>query len=66
MNECMVFHIFTSIDRHLLPWVPEAFFSLEATEMIGEAAKASREAARKSVLRTHKMTSSQMARWLSW
>ena len=35
----MVFHIFTCIDHHLLPWVPEVFFSLEATEMSGEAAR---------------------------
>ena len=44
---CMVFHIFTCTDHHLLPWVPEVFFSLEAAEISGEAAKASREAARK-------------------
>ena len=23
---CMVFHIFTCTDHHLLPWVPEVFF----------------------------------------
>ena len=33
-----------SIDHHLLPWVPEVFFFflLEATELSGEAANASR------------------------
>ena len=45
----MVFRMFTSIDHHLLPWVSEAFFLLEETEMIGEAAKASREVARKNI-----------------
>ena len=30
-----------------IPWVPEVFFSLGATELSGEAAKSSREAARK-------------------
>ena len=45
----MVFHIFTCIDHHLLPWVSEVFFSLKATEMSGEAAKASRKAARKNI-----------------
>ena len=33
-----------------LPWVPEVFFSLGATELSGEAAKKSREAARKKPL----------------
>ena len=33
-----------------LPWVPEVFFSLRATELSGEAAKESREAARKKPL----------------
>ena len=33
-----------------LPWQPEVFFSLGATELSGEAAKASREAARKRPL----------------
>ena len=33
-----------------LPWVPEVFFSLGATELSGEAAKSSREAARKKPL----------------
>ena len=37
-------------DHHLLPWVPEEFFfSLEATELSGEAPKASREVARKNI-----------------
>ena len=31
-----------------LPWVPEVFFSLGATELSGEAAKESREAAKES------------------
>ena len=33
----MVFHIITCIDHHLLPRVREVFFSLEATELSGEA-----------------------------
>ena len=33
-----------------LPWVPEVFFSFGATELSGEAARASREAARKKPL----------------
>ena len=33
-----------------IPWVPEVFFSLGATELSGEAAKSSREAARKKPL----------------
>ena len=33
-----------------LPWVPEGFFSLGATELSGEARKASGEAARKKPL----------------
>ena len=33
-----------------IPWVPEVFFSLGATELRGEAAKASCEAARKKPL----------------
>ena len=33
-----------------LPWVPEVFFSLGTTELSGEAAKESREAARKKPL----------------
>ena len=35
---------------HALPWVPEVFFSLGTTELSGEAAKESREAARKKPL----------------
>ena len=41
---------FCSFEGKLLPLVPEVFFSLEATEFSGEAAKASREAARKKPL----------------
>ena len=37
----------------LLPWVPEVFFSLGATELSGEAAKESREAARKKTSGTN-------------
>ena len=33
-----------------LPWVPEVFFSLGATELSGEATMASREAARNALL----------------
>jgi len=36
--------------RYTLPWVPELFSALGATELSGEAAKASREAARKKPL----------------
>ena len=59
----MVFHIFTCIDHHLLPWVPEGFLSqLEATESVsGEAVKASREAARKKY---YELTKWPARRWL--
>ena len=46
---CMVVHIFTCIDHHLLPWAPEVFLSLQKNEMSGEAARASRKAATKNI-----------------
>ena len=47
MERLLSFQIQSTID---LPWVPEVFFSLGATELSGEAAKESREAARKKPL----------------
>ena len=46
-------HVFLPSSDHLnslLTWEPEVFFSLGVTELSGETAKASREAARKKPL----------------
>ena len=41
---------FECIAKERVPWVPEVFFSVGATELSGEAVRPSREAARKKPL----------------